>query len=186
VPNSATAAPPCAIAPAATVTNGPARRAPRSCSARATVSLPVPASPTTSTPVSCAAIFSICARSAWIALPEPTRSPGAGICRRRPSFSRRSWPASTAWPTTRRSLASDSGFSMKSHAPSRVASTAVSMLPWPEIMMTGHGRPPRSLHSRSRLMPSRSGIQMSSRIASGRWRRRASRAAAADSATSTA
>ena len=52
-------------------------------------------------------------------------------------------------------------------------------------MITGQGKPPRSFHSRSRLMPSRSGIQMSSSTRSGRCCRRASRAASADSARST-
>ena len=40
-------------------------------------------------------------------------------------------PASSARSTVRSSLASDSGFSTKSKAPRRVASTAVSTVPWP-------------------------------------------------------
>ena len=37
-------------------------------------------------------------------------------------------------------FSSESGFSTKSNAPSLVERTAVSMVPWPEIMMTAGGR----------------------------------------------
>ncbi len=85
-------------------------------------------------------------------------------------------PDSSARSTVRSSLASDTGFSMKSKAPRRVASTAVSTVPWPDIITTGQGRRSSLVdHSRSRLMPSASGIQMSSSTRSGltvsRWRR---------------
>ena len=46
-------------------------------------------------------------------------------------------PASSARSTVRSSFCSDSGFSTKSKAPRRVASTAVSTVPWPDIMTTG-------------------------------------------------
>jgi hypothetical protein len=46
-------------------------------------------------------------------------------------------PASSARSTVRSSLVSDSGFSTKSKAPRRVASTAVSTVPCPDIITTG-------------------------------------------------
>jgi len=46
-------------------------------------------------------------------------------------------PASRARSTVRSSFVSDSGFSTKSKAPRRVASTAVSTVPWPDIITTG-------------------------------------------------
>ena len=50
----------------------------------------------------------------------------------------------------------------------RVASTAVSMVPWPDIMTTGIVSWPLAAHSLSSVMPSVSGIQMSSSTRSGR------------------
>ena len=67
----------------------------------------------------------------------------------------------------------------------RVASTAVSMVPWPDIMITGMLSRPLADHSLSSVMPSVSGIQMSSSTRSGRWRSRRLRADAALSASST-
>ena len=60
-------------------------------------------------------------------------------------------------------------------APMRVASTAVSMVAWPLIMITGMSSMPWEAHSPSRLTPSVSGIQMSSNTRSGRMRRRGAR-----------
>ena len=77
------------------------------------------------------------------------------------------------------------GFSKKSNAPIRVASTAVSIVPWPDIITTGMVNSPALPHSFSRLMPSQSGIQISSSTTSGRCFRRASRAACAFSASVT-
>ena len=94
-------------------------------------------------------------------------------------------PDSSARSTTRSSFASDSGFSTKSKAPRRVASTAVSTVPWPHIITTGHRSAAWLDHSRSSVMPSVSGIQMSSSTRSGSWRARAARAWAASAATST-
>ena len=54
------------------------------------------------------------------------------------------------------------GFSRKDSAPMRVASTAVSMVAWPLIMMTGMVSWPAEAHSLSSDTPSVSGIQMSS------------------------
>ena len=86
--------------------------------------------------------------------------------------------------TVRSSWPSDTGFSMKSSAPSRVASTAVSTVACPDIMTTGPSEP-ESAHSLSREMPSVSGIQMSSSVRSKLLLRRASRARAASSAVVT-
>ena len=77
------------------------------------------------------------------------------------------------------------GFSRKSIAPMRVASTAVSMVAWPLIMITGISRRPCEPHSLRSVTPSVSGIQMSSSTRSGRPRKRAARACAAFSASST-
>ncbi len=71
-------------------------------------------------------------------------------------------------------------------APWRVASTAVSIVPCPLIMMTGIVSSPLLPHSLSRVTPSTSGIQMSSSTRSGRRRWRTARAWAAFSASSTA
>ena len=79
----------------------------------------------------------------------------------------------------RSSFASDSGFSTKSKAPRRVASTAVSTVPWPDIITTGQPSAASADHSRSSVMPSMSGIQMSSSTRSGAWRAREARAWAA-------
>jgi hypothetical protein len=61
-------------------------------------------------------------------------------------------------------------------APNLVASTAVSIVPWPLIITTGIVSRPLAPHSFNRLMPSTSGIQMSSSTRSGRKRSRAARA----------
>ena len=81
--------------------------------------------------------------------------------------------------------ASAIGFSRKSSAPKRVASTAVSMVACPDIMMTGIDSWPPAAHSFSSVTPSVSGIQMSSSTRSGVSLCRRARAAAAFSAVST-
>ena len=55
------------------------------------------------------------------------------------------------------------GFSRKARAPILVASTAVSMVACPLIMITGMVSRPVEDHSLSRVTPSVSGIQISSR-----------------------
>src|SRR5574338_860863 len=65
----------------------------------------------------------------------------------------------------------------------RVASTAVSIVPWPDIITTGIVSCPLADHSFSSVMPSVSGIQMSSSTRSGRAALRAVRAAEAFSAS---
>ncbi len=77
------------------------------------------------------------------------------------------------------------GFSRKSNAPIFVASTAVSIVPCPDIMITGIVSWPLAPHSRSSVTPSVSGIQMSSSTSAGCCRARHARASAAFSASAT-
>ena len=77
------------------------------------------------------------------------------------------------------------GFSKKSSAPILVASTAVSMLPWPLIITTGMVSWPLVAHSLSRVIPSLSGIQMSNKTMAGRVWLRSLRASPAFSAKAT-
>jgi hypothetical protein len=77
------------------------------------------------------------------------------------------------------------GFSRKSSAPMRVASTAVSIVAWPDIITTGMVSWPLAAHSLSSVMPSASGIQISSSTRSGRARSRRRRASPALSASIT-
>ena len=67
----------------------------------------------------------------------------------------------------------------------RVASTAVSMVPWPDIITTGMVSSPAAAHSLSSVMPSVSGIQISSSTRSGRAWLRHARAVLAFSASRT-
>src|SRR5689334_20159313 len=103
--------------------------------------------------------------------------------RLRSTFSWRSRLVSIAFLTRMSVFSTESGFSRKSKAPSLVARTAVSMVPWPEIMMTsGAFSSSRTFSSVS--SPSIPGNQMSSRIMSKdfffRSSRQASPLAAAD------
>jgi hypothetical protein len=92
-------------------------------------------------------------------------------------------PARSARFTVASSFCSAIGFSRKSIAPMRVASTAVSIVPWPDIMITGMLSCPPVAHSLRSVMPSASGIQMSRSTRSGLPRARSERAAVAFSAT---
>ena len=84
-------------------------------------------------------------RSCWVTRLRPKS--GAAVAQRGCArAARRFLPASSARSTVRSSLASDSGFSTKSKAPSRVASTAVSTVPWPghhhhRAVVAGHCGP---------------------------------------------
>ena len=77
-------------------------------------------------------------------------------------------PCLRARSTVCSSFCSGMGFSRKSNAPILVASTAVSMLPCPLIITTGMVSRPLVAHSFSRVMPSLSGIQISSKTREGR------------------
>ena len=91
----------------------------------------------------------------------------------------------SAFLTVASSFCNAIGFSRKSIAPTRVASTAESIVPWPDIMTTGMVNKPADDHSLSSDMPSVSGIQISRRTRSGRFSLRLLRAAAAFSASRT-
>ncbi len=78
------------------------------------------------------------------------------------SFSSRSVECSMACFTASRTRSRLSGFSRKSKAPARVASTASAIVPCPEIMMAGAG-PPFCRTTFSRSMPLPSGSFMSNR-----------------------
>jgi len=75
------------------------------------------------------------------------------------------WSSAFFATTSTRSM--ESGFSRKSKAPSLVALTAASMLPWPEITTTS-GRSGRGISwmRESTSMPSSPGSQMSSSASS--------------------
>ena len=87
--------------------------------------------------------------------------------------------------TVASSFCSAIGFSKKSSAPMRVASTAVSMVACPDIITTGIVSCPLAAHSLSKEMPSVSGIQISRRTRSGRALALSARAAVAFSARRT-
>ena len=97
----------------------------------------------------------------------------------------RTRPPASALPTVASSFGRLIGFSRKSNAPMRVASTAESMVPWPDIITTGMVSKPLPAHSLRSVMPSVSGIQMSSKTRSGRISLRAERAVCAFSARRT-
>ena len=154
------------IAAQLTSTKGPCARGLRSWRRRATSSLPVPFSPWIRTRALVGATFSTSARISARAALLPTMRVVASDSRpRRAVFSLaslRSWAALRTASSTR---SRSSGFSMKSKAPRRVASTAVSMVPWPEIMTTSvSGR--RSMISERISSPSRPGILMSRNVRS--------------------
>ncbi len=166
-PNSSDSISSSGIAAQLTLTKGFSARVLLPWMARATSSLPVPDSPVIST---VALVGAARATASWT-------SPRAGeepIIRLLPSvdilrvrFSSRSRRCSMALRRTSSTRSRSSGFSMKSNAPSRVASTAVAIVPCPEIITTGRsGSLSRSLPSTSR--PSMRGILMSSSTTSGR------------------
>ena len=148
------------------------------CSARATMSCPVPGSPT----------IRIGRRPAISRSSARSASRIAGLPPSAASDTRRGSCAAalfSARAIVDRSFWSPTGFSRKSNAPIFVASTAVSIVPWPDIMMTGIVSWPPAAHSRSSVTPSVSGIQMSSSTSAGCCRWRYARASAAFSASAT-
>ena len=80
--------------------------------------------------------FSV-ARTELIAPELPVRSVSRPAVRRSEATSRRSRSVSVARATINSRRSASNGFSMKSAAPRRIAATAVSRLPWPEITSTG-------------------------------------------------
>ena len=121
-----------------TITKAPEARWLQLCSNRAATSLPEPAGPLISTLLPVLATRFNVART-WLTGAElPVNSSPAPLlsCFSR-VFSRRSRSVSVARSTSSISRSVSKGFSMKSIAPRLTAETAVSILPWPEKMMTG-------------------------------------------------
>ena len=102
----------------------------------------------------------------------------------RSRFSRRSSPISRALRTAVRRRSMESGFSMKSKAPSLRARTAMSIVPWPETTRTSISGLRFFISARASRPPIR-GSQTSSTARSGRWASIASRPTTASSATMT-
>ncbi len=86
---------------------------------------------------------------------------------RKRSFSRCKLACSSAFFSATSTLSRLSGFSRKSNAPARVASTASAIVPCPEIMMAG-ARLLLCCTERRRSIPLPSGRRMSNRNASAR------------------
>ncbi len=154
------------IAAQLTSTSGPSERGLCAWTHRATSSLPVPGSPVMRMRASVGATRATVALMRAIAGLSPTigvRSARASsrTTSRRRLFSTWSCPRESAPRTETSSRLRSGGFSRKSTAPSCVASTAVSTVPWPEIITTGM---PTSASWRAlrTSMPSRFGILMSS------------------------
>ena len=108
-----------------------------------------------------------CSTARWNAGLEPIIFGAPPTSSRRRSFSARRLACSSAFLSASSTLSRLSGFSRKSKAPARVASTASAMVPWPEIMMAGAGLP-FCRTERSRSMPLPSGSRTSNRNASAR------------------
>ncbi len=156
------------------------------CTARAASSLPVPFSPVIRTQASVGATCASSCRNSVMAGDCPMISSSlCSMAARKALFSRRNSPISSVCWTSRRTFSSERGFSIKSCAPRRNASTAVSILPWPEIMTTGRSGK-RSLNMSSASRPSMPGSQMSRKIISGGEASAFCSPSSADDASSTA
>ena len=146
------------------VMRGLAARGPQACSAAATRLLPVPVSPRISTCPSAWATSRMLSRSFSIAGLAPISrrmitAPSA-ISRRSARVSSVRARASAAFWHSSASRSGSNGFSTKSKAPIRIASTAIGTSPCPVIRITG--RPGSTDCSRrSSAMPSMPGILMS-------------------------
>ena len=131
-------------------------------------SRPEPGSPTSSTGEELSARPAAArSRSACVALALADRARRAAAPGVRADWPLAARPHPAPAPRCAAAWSSDSGFSTKSNAPRRVASTAVSTVPCPDIMTTGQSSRGSADHSRSSVMPSVSGIQMSSSTRSG-------------------
>jgi hypothetical protein len=105
-------------------------------------------------------------RSIALLAPTSASSEGSGlICRWRRSTCRASWRRSAAARTRINSSSLKNGFWTKSTAPSFIASTAVSTVPKP-VMMMKDASTPASRSFRSTSMPESPGIRMSDRTTS--------------------
>ena len=136
-PNSSLSISSPGIAAQFTSTNGLLARGDSRWIARATSSLPVPFSPVMSTRASVGATFSMLLHHLPHGDARPTIS-WRRLDRRRAAA--RSPPGARAAASALRSISRmrsvSSGFSRNSYAPRRVASTAVSIVPWPLIITT--------------------------------------------------
>ncbi len=148
------------------VTNGPDERSEYLCIALATNSFPVPFSPKISTRPFVGPARKICSLRSMILgeFPIIEHRPSNFSFKLRFSSSRRDF--SSAFFTERESLSSDRGFSIKSYAPSFTAFTAVSIVPCPDMTMTGRAGA-ASLSFASVSIPSIPGIQTSRSTKSG-------------------
>ncbi len=142
-PNSSLSSSADGIAAQLTATKRPLRPEAR-CSARATRSLPVPVSPVTSTSASVGPTRATSERTCSIAGLLPTRWPGWASARWSRSRSSVSAESRSALRTAVSSRSGDGGFSTKSVAPSRSASTASPAEASPESTTTGSGERPRA------------------------------------------
>ncbi len=142
-------------------------------------SMPHPGSPTNSAGalVVLSTSRSFLSLIAFSVLPSVTKIGSCGDFSREPSL--------IADDTVERSFCNAMGFSRKEYAPMRVASTAVSIVPCPDIMMTGIVIRPVDDHSLSRVTPSTSGIHISKSTRSGLFFENDSLACVAFSAATT-
>ena len=131
--------------------------------ARATNALPVPLSPKIRTRPLVGAISSICCRTAFMGTLSPRMRCLRSISANSDAFCASRLRCSRALRTATVTFATESGFSKKSCAPSLVARTALSTLPWPEIITTTGLRIMSASRMRSSVSsPSMPGSQMSS------------------------
>ena len=133
-PNSSLSISSPGIAAQFTSTNGPWARGDSAWIARATSSLPVPFSPRISTRAFEGATFSIRSITCLTPLLEPTISYSACTTARSRRFSLASSTCCRAFRSVRSTRSVSRGFSRKSYAPCWVASTAVWIVPCPEII----------------------------------------------------
>ena len=133
---------------------------------RATSSLPVPFSPVISIQVSAGAATSIFLLNSFVLSEFPSIECFSRVLVRRYLFSSSSRLKFRALLMVKIILSIESGFSTRSKAPSLVALTAVSIVPWPVIMTTWMWGL-YFLISFSVSIPSIPGIQISSRTTSG-------------------
>ncbi len=156
----------CGMAPQLTVTKGLLARSLAAWMARATISLPTPDSPSSTTGMlDCAARRPSSMTRSISGLAEMMSSKWMVSARlRRPARLRPSrWSILSALPTATPSRSGDTGFTTKSKAPARMAMTTVSIPPCPVCTMTGMVFS-RSASTSRNAVPFISGIIRSSRI----------------------
>ena len=138
-PNSSLSISSVGMAAQLTFTNGPDANGLSRWMCAASSSLPVPDSPESSTPTSDRATCVACCTACWNAALLPIIRGASPTSSRKRWFSRCRSERSSAFFTTSSTRSRASGFSRKSNAPLRVASTASRMVPCPEIITAGVG-----------------------------------------------